>query len=156
MVFHVLVVRSRHLNRHLLSLSSFPSSFTNSIAPTFSSLSSISRSSSSPYTSSLSPSAENPPTSYSLSSSSLKRHFSSPSPSPSPSPPSSSSSFIDSLPLWLRPYAALSRCDKPVGTLLLLWPCIWGTALAAPMGHLPDPVLCLTFSIGTLLCCTVL
>lgn len=150
MVFHALVVRSRHLNRHLLSLSSFPSSFTNSIAPTYSSLSSISRSSSSPYTSSLLPSAEKTPTSFLLSSSSLKRHFS------SPSPPSSSSSFIDSLPLWLRPYAALSRCDKPVGTLLLLWPCIWGTALAAPMGHLPDPVLCLTFSIGTLLCCTVL
>lgn len=30
----------------------------------------------------------------------------------------------------LRPYARLARIDKPIGTLLLLHPCLWSTALA--------------------------
>ncbi len=34
------------------------------------------------------------------------------------------------LPVWFRPYARLSRWDKPIGTWLLLWPCAWSTALA--------------------------
>lgn len=30
------------------------------------------------------------------------------------------------------------RLDKPIGTALLLWPCLWSAALAAPPGCLPD------------------
>ena len=34
-------------------------------------------------------------------------------------------------PAWARPYLRLSRADRPVGTWLLLIPCLWGLALAA-------------------------
>ena len=50
------------------------------------------------------------------------------------------------LPAGLRPYARLARLDRPIGWELLLYPCWWGLALAAP-GH-PDPVLALLFLIG--------
>lgn len=33
-------------------------------------------------------------------------------------------------PLWSRPYLRLSRADRPVGTWLLLIPCLWGLFLA--------------------------
>lgn len=33
-------------------------------------------------------------------------------------------------------YVKLGRFDKPIGTWLLLWPCCWSTALAAPLGML--------------------
>ncbi|OEU23711.1 4-hydroxybenzoate polyprenyl transferase [Fragilariopsis cylindrus CCMP1102] len=46
------------------------------------------------------------------------------------------------LPSSLRPYAHLSRMDKPIGTWLLLWPCYWSTAMAA------DPKLLGLFTIG--------
>eukprot|EP01133_Synstelium_polycarpum_P009118 gene9118-10694_t len=45
----------------------------------------------------------------------------------------------------------LSRIDKPVGTLLLLYPCWWSTALAAQPGHLPDLKLMLMFGAGAFL-----
>ncbi|CAM9245128.1 unnamed protein product [Phaeothamnion confervicola] len=45
-------------------------------------------------------------------------------------------------------YARLARLDKPTGTLLLLWPCWWSIALAAPPGTLPDPYLLATFTAG--------
>lgn len=48
----------------------------------------------------------------------------------------------------MQPYAELARLDKPIGTALLLWPCIWGVSLAAPLGQLPDPYLCVSFSLG--------
>jgi 4-hydroxybenzoate polyprenyltransferase len=35
------------------------------------------------------------------------------------------------LPKWLWPYAQLARWDRPIGWLLLLWPCWWSVALAA-------------------------
>jgi 4-hydroxybenzoate polyprenyltransferase len=35
------------------------------------------------------------------------------------------------VPHRLRPYARLARLDRPIGWWLLLWPCWWGTALAA-------------------------
>lgn len=39
---------------------------------------------------------------------------------------SSTSSWIDLyLPAAVRPYALLARLDKPIGTWLLAWPCIW-------------------------------
>ena len=34
-------------------------------------------------------------------------------------------------PAWSRPYLRLSRADRPIGTWLLLIPCLWGIALAA-------------------------
>ncbi len=35
------------------------------------------------------------------------------------------------LPAPVRPYARLMRLDRPIGTWLLLWPCLWSAALAA-------------------------
>ena len=32
-------------------------------------------------------------------------------------------------PAWTRPYLRLSRADRPIGTWLLLLPCLWGLAL---------------------------
>jgi 4-hydroxybenzoate polyprenyltransferase len=42
----------------------------------------------------------------------------------------------------------LARVDKPIGTMLLFWPCCWGVALAAPMGALPDLLLMVKFFTG--------
>ena len=36
------------------------------------------------------------------------------------------------LPVAARPYARLARLDRPIGTWLLLFPCWWSIALAAP------------------------
>jgi len=52
------------------------------------------------------------------------------------------------LPPAVQPYARLARIDKPIGTWLLLWPCLWSTALAAPSGSLPDSVLLGLFATG--------
>mmetsp|Transcript_7702 Transcript_7702/g.11003 ORF Transcript_7702/g.11003 Transcript_7702/m.11003 type:complete len:493 (-) Transcript_7702:165-1643(-) len=49
------------------------------------------------------------------------------------------------LPISFRPYARLARMDKPVGTMLLLWPCFWSTALAATP---PDLYLLTLFGTG--------
>lgn len=34
------------------------------------------------------------------------------------------------LPAWFRPYARLSRLERPIGWWLLLWPCLWALMLA--------------------------
>ena len=71
------------------------------------------------------------------------------------------------LPPSARPYAHLSRMDKPIGTWLLLWPCYWSTAMAAGVPQngsnfttaleataptllevLPDPKLLGLFTVG--------
>lgn len=40
--------------------------------------------------------------------------------------------WVDRLaPPWARPWARLSRADRPIGTWLLYIPCLWGVALAA-------------------------
>ena len=52
------------------------------------------------------------------------------------------------LPIASWPYASLGRWDRPIGTWLLLWPCLWSTALASPPGALPDASLCLLFGVG--------
>ena len=44
------------------------------------------------------------------------------------------------LPSWFRPYARLSRLERPIGWWLLLWPCLWSLTLAvstAQSGTLP-------------------
>ena len=50
-----------------------------------------------------------------------------------------------------RPYLRLARADRPIGTWLLLFPCLWGIALASPhVGNvLPDWRLVLLFTIGS-------
>jgi 4-hydroxybenzoate polyprenyltransferase len=50
------------------------------------------------------------------------------------------------LPHRLRPYARLSRLDRPIGTWLLLFPGWWGLALAAR--RWPDPLLMALFAVG--------
>ena len=53
------------------------------------------------------------------------------------------------LPRRLKPYAALVRLDRPIGTWLLLWPCFWSLALAT--NGIPDIRLCGIFALGALL-----
>ncbi|KAI9296146.1 4-hydroxybenzoate polyprenyl transferase [Neoconidiobolus thromboides FSU 785] len=36
-----------------------------------------------------------------------------------------------SKPFTLKPYMELARMDKPIGTMLLLWPCIWSIGMAS-------------------------
>jgi 4-hydroxybenzoate polyprenyltransferase len=74
------------------------------------------------------------------------------------------------LPVAWRPYFKLARIDRPIGTWLLLWPCWWSLALAAPHaaaphaggtfpgwaptgwlgGGWPDPVLFALLGVGAL------
>lgn len=55
-------------------------------------------------------------------------------------------------PLWARPYLRLARMDRPIGTWLLLMPCLWSAALAAGvadnLSHLPSTLI--LFAIGAL------
>jgi 4-hydroxybenzoate polyprenyltransferase len=46
-------------------------------------------------------------------------------------------------------YARLVRLDKPIGTLLLLWPTLWALWFAARGA--PDPKVLAIFMLGTLL-----
>lgn len=50
-----------------------------------------------------------------------------------------------------RPYAHLARLDKPIGTWLLAWPCLWSITLAASPGTLPDFKMLALFGSGALL-----
>jgi 4-hydroxybenzoate polyprenyltransferase len=49
----------------------------------------------------------------------------------------------------LSAYAQLTRLDKPIGSLLLLWPTLWGLWLAAD--GIPDPGILIIFILGTIL-----
>ncbi|XP_044488348.1 4-hydroxybenzoate polyprenyltransferase, mitochondrial-like isoform X2 [Mangifera indica] len=61
-------------------------------------------------------------------------------------------SWIDLyLPKTARPYARLARLDKPIGTWLLAWPCMWSITMAAAPGHLPDLKMLTLFGCGSLL-----
>lgn len=65
-------------------------------------------------------------------------------------------SWIDRVPgAAIRPYLRLARMDRPIGTWLLLLPCWWSLALAAPLGAegaapWPDPWFMALFAIGAL------
>ncbi len=52
-------------------------------------------------------------------------------------------------PRSMRPYCRLARLDRPIGTWLLLWPCLWGIALAGARAW-PDPWLLALFAVGAL------
>jgi 4-hydroxybenzoate polyprenyltransferase len=45
-------------------------------------------------------------------------------------------SWVDSMPGKVQPYLRLARLDRPIGTWLLFWPCVWGLVLA--QGQAPD------------------
>ncbi|XP_030508706.2 4-hydroxybenzoate polyprenyltransferase, mitochondrial [Cannabis sativa] len=61
-------------------------------------------------------------------------------------------SWIDLyLPRQIHPYVRLARLDKPIGTWLLAWPCMWSISLAANPGHLPDIKMMTLFGCGALL-----
>ncbi|XP_030544014.1 4-hydroxybenzoate polyprenyltransferase, mitochondrial [Rhodamnia argentea] len=61
-------------------------------------------------------------------------------------------SWIDLyLPRKARPYAHLARLDKPIGTWLLAWPCMWSITLATNPGSLPDLKMLMLFGSGALL-----
>ncbi len=50
-------------------------------------------------------------------------------------PDSERRGLIGALPAPMRPYAALMRIDRPIGTWLLFWPCAWSVALAGVGGR---------------------
>ena len=59
--------------------------------------------------------------------------------------------WVDRLvPAALRPYCRLARLDRPIGTWLLLFPCWWSIALAAPQGGGPSLRLLILFAVGAL------
>lgn len=55
-------------------------------------------------------------------------------------------------PAWARPYLRLARLDRPIGTWLLLFPCLWSAELAAIAMDQPSADLgsLLLFAIGAL------
>jgi 4-hydroxybenzoate polyprenyltransferase len=53
-------------------------------------------------------------------------------------------------PEMIQPYLKLSRIDRPIGTWLLLFPCLWSIALAAPQGEFPNIWMFILFGIGAL------
>ncbi|MDQ3074208.1 MAG: 4-hydroxybenzoate octaprenyltransferase [Pseudomonadota bacterium] len=60
-------------------------------------------------------------------------------------PDSERRGLIGALPVAMRPYAALMRIDRPIGSWLLYWPCAWSVALAGAGGKW---ALFLTLGIG--------
>jgi hypothetical protein len=46
-------------------------------------------------------------------------------------------SWINHMPAATRPYLHLTRIDKPIGTLLLFYPCTWSITLASFVTHAP-------------------
>ncbi|KAG6880452.1 hypothetical protein C0992_000054 [Termitomyces sp. T32_za158] len=46
-------------------------------------------------------------------------------------------SWVDRLPQKVRPYLYLTRIDKPIGTLLLFYPCAWSITMASYALQLP-------------------
>lgn len=53
-------------------------------------------------------------------------------------------------PEFVQPYFKLSRIDRPIGTWLLLFPCLWAISLASPAATFPDAKLFILFAIGAL------
>jgi 4-hydroxybenzoate polyprenyltransferase len=48
----------------------------------------------------------------------------------------STGNWVDShAPQWARPYLRLARLDRPIGSWLLLMPCLWSAALSGGMAH---------------------
>ncbi|WVZ73027.1 hypothetical protein U9M48_021392 [Paspalum notatum var. saurae] len=89
----------------------------------------------------------------------LPSHFSPASPlstsSSSSEPPADKASPLTWVDKWIpepaRPYAMLARLDKPIGTWLLAWPCMWSITIAAMPGDLPDLKMLALFGCGAVL-----
>jgi 4-hydroxybenzoate polyprenyltransferase len=61
--------------------------------------------------------------------------------------------WVDHAPATLRPFLRLARLDRPIGTWLLFWPCVFGLVLGAiaserPFSSLHDFYLLALFAIG--------
>lgn len=76
---------------------------------------------------------------------------------PSPSESASASditpaSWIDRFaPQWSKGYLKLARLDRPIGTWLLLWPCLWAILLAESASHFTvSAELFILFTVGAL------
>lgn len=67
-------------------------------------------------------------------------------------PDSTAPLMLRLLPARLRPYAALARLDRPIGTWLLLFPCWWAIALTGlPLADPPQTLwLAAVFALGAL------
>jgi 4-hydroxybenzoate polyprenyltransferase len=39
--------------------------------------------------------------------------------------------WVEHAPAWIKPWARLARLDRPIGTWLLFWPCVFGLLLGA-------------------------
>jgi 4-hydroxybenzoate polyprenyltransferase len=63
-----------------------------------------------------------------------------------------SQTWVDSMPGFTRPYLRLMRLDRPIGTWLLFWPCVFGLALGAAtqMRSFPDAMDILLCGIGAI------
>ena len=64
-------------------------------------------------------------------------------------------SWVDGAPPRLRPFLRLMRLDRPIGTWLLYWPCVFGLALGAiaserPFSSWHDLYLVALFGVGAL------
>jgi 4-hydroxybenzoate polyprenyltransferase len=59
-------------------------------------------------------------------------------------------SWISRAPDAVQPYLRLARFDRPIGTWLLFWPCVWGVLLAAaPLGLLQFKM-CVLLGVGSI------
>jgi 4-hydroxybenzoate polyprenyltransferase len=63
--------------------------------------------------------------------------------------------MVDRAPARVQPYLRLMRLDRPIGTWLLYWPCVFGLALGAtaesrPFGSVYDVLLLIVFGIGAI------
>jgi 4-hydroxybenzoate polyprenyltransferase len=56
-------------------------------------------------------------------------------------------------PAWAKPYLRLARLDRPIGSWLLLMPCLWSTLMAATAEGLRSPYLwfLILFSLGAVI-----
>ncbi len=72
--------------------------------------------------------------------------------SPTLPPDSTAPMVMRILPARLRPYAALARLDRPIGTWLLLFPCWWGGAITGlPIADPREALrLALLFALGAI------
>jgi 4-hydroxybenzoate polyprenyltransferase len=60
--------------------------------------------------------------------------------------------WVDGAPRFVRPYLRLMRLDRPIGTWLLFWPCVFGLSLGATaVGQVyPPPLEVLLCAIGAI------